>query len=729
MLFNKNTVISFCGFLAAFLTISNAAFPQKITCSGKVFDLNTKETISYANVYLKNKSEGTHTEEDGSFSIKLNPGSYELIVSYIGYRTEIIKINAGNSDISLVIPMIKTDVLLQEVSVYAKSSDTAGSVNISSISLQSKKVEQTSGVFPDVFRSIQTLPGISVNNEYSAKYNVRGGNYDENLVIVNGTQVYEPFHLKEAPNASVGIFNISLMNNVDIMTGGFSAMYGDRLSSVLNIEYREGSRERLRGAATLSLTNLEGYIEGPLGGNSTFLLSLRKSYLEYAMSVLKIDESIRLAFYDIQGIYTYRFNQANKLQFKFIRSGDEFTKNDGLEIYTPKSGTGTLNGVPAKYNTAGSELDQSNGNYYNNLFDAQFTSALGGKALLKTSVSYYEQYDYEYYLDTSYAITNAETENKYSFISSTSDANNNALNIKTIEGKISLEYQINPFYEIRTGASYQHLNYKQDQLSYWRMLYMQNYETYPDYKSEIYSDKPLDYAGEKIDASSYKIAGYLENVFQVSPALVINAGGRTDYFDMNKDLTFSPRLSASYKIEQNTTLRAAWGFFYQSPIYRQLAYSISSDTNTQSQKATHYIMGVEHLFKLNETGDRTLLLKIEGYYKKYDDLISSSSDNYGRITYSRKNDSKGYAAGFDVYSTLNLPGFYGWISYGYLKSKEEYIQGPPMSNPRYTDQTHTISIVADFDLGKNWGLNLRGAYGSGFAYTPRFPVYDSKTKL
>ena len=268
-------------FFSAFLFIlsfNGVSLAAKKMLSGNIYDSNSKEAISYASIYLKNMSVGAYSDENGHFKFDLENGNYELQISYIGYKTETVKITIDNHDITLDIPLLKTDVLLQEVSVYAKSADSAVSKEISSISMQSKRIEQISGVFPDVFRSIQMLPGLSANNEFSAKFNVRGGNYDENLVVVNGTQIYEPFHLKEAPNASVGIFNINLMRNVDIMTGGFSAMYGDRLSSVLNIEYREGNREKYTGAATLSLTNLEGFVEGPVG-KKLFVFALIKKKL------------------------------------------------------------------------------------------------------------------------------------------------------------------------------------------------------------------------------------------------------------------------------------------------------------------------------------------------------------------------------------------------------------------------------------------------------------------
>ena len=321
---------------------------KKIILKGIVFDSNTKLPIEFANIVNKKNKSGTSTDEKGEFSISIDDGKNDLLVSYIGYKTEVFELTGADDDLYIQIPLTKKDVLLQEVSVYSKTIDTVSGVSVSSISLQSKKVEQISGVFPDVFRSIQFLPGIAVNNEYSAKFNVRGGNYDENLVVVNGTQVYEPFHLKEAQNASIGIFNINLMNNVEMITGGFSAMYGDRLSSVLNIEYREGSRERFKSSATLSLTNLDASFEGPLTSNGSFLIGVRKSYLEYALSMLGAEEYAKPAFYDVQGILTYSLSPASKLQFKVIHSGDDFTSNEGLKSY-PYSGTGTYRNRYAKF--------------------------------------------------------------------------------------------------------------------------------------------------------------------------------------------------------------------------------------------------------------------------------------------------------------------------------------------------------------------------------------------
>ena len=182
-------------------------------------------------------------------------------------------------------------------------------------------------------------------------------------------------------------------------------------------------------------------------------------------------------------------------------------------------------------------------------------------------------------------------------------------------------------------------------------------------------------------------------------------------------------ISASYRFGDGLNLRVAWGHYYQSPIYRQLAYSTASDSNTQSQKAEHYIIGLEKNFSLNQQNIFTL--KVEGYYKKYTDLISSERGAYGNITYSRKNDSKGYAKGIDFYASLKFGVYYGWISYGLLFAKEDLYNDARGEFPRYTDQRHTFSFINDFNLGNKWSINLRFTYGSGFAYTPYYTRYNN----
>ena len=710
-------------FVIIFLSLFSFCYAQQVKVSGIIRDANSREVLPYANVSVKDDTKGVSTDAKGKYEISLPKGNYQLLVSYIGYKTETISVGLTDKDIQLDVNLIQTGVMLQEVSVYSARGNNNAAV--SSVSLQSKEMKEISSVFPDVFRSIQALPGIAVNNEFSAKFNVRGGNYDENLVLVNGAQVYEPFHIKEADNASVGIFNMDLMKKVTLITGGFSAEYGDRLSSVLDIEYREGNKERQTGSATLSLIHLDGVLEGPLGSHANYILGFRKSYFEYVLSLLDVDQDNKPSFYDVQGVVTYDLSEADKLQFEFIHAGDSYLYNPDDKIIGPSTYKGTFAGEPSDIYEYYKRHNGEDAHYYSNLFDIKNNVFLSSNALLNASVSYYLQIDRENKLETSDYNSNVTNSNYYFYQSSFRSDYNKSLEIKTLEGKTSLDYQINPFYDIKTGFSYLKINYENNLNAKDVQTYFQNTDQFPDTISlsiNEYSNQ------ENTVASSYKLNGYIENILQLNDNTIINIGGRIDYFDFNKDLTLSPRLSASYRFGNGLNLRLAWGHYYQSPVYQQIAYSTASDTNTQSQKAEHYIISLEKDFPLNQNLHDIFTLKAEAYYKKYTDLISSERGAYGNITYSRKNDSKGYAKGIDIYASLKLGPYYGWISYGLLYTREDLLTDNKGEFPRYTDQRHTLSLINDFDLGKKWSLNLRFTYGSGFAYTPYFVRYDTNNQ-
>lgn len=705
------------------LFFSSIMFSQEYNFSGIIRDGSTGEGLAFANVLLENNNIGTAADEKGVFSIKLKSGSYNFIISYISYKTETIRVEIAGQDIFKTIDLVSTNVLLQEVAVY--SSNISGKETTSGIAMQNKEIEQISSVFPDVFRSIQALPGLSVNNEFSAKFNVRGGNYDENLVLVNGTQVYEPFHLKEAENASVGIFNLDLMKKVNIITGGFSAEYGDRLSSVLNIEYREGNKEKYKGSVTFSFLNIDGYAEGPISSNLNFIVGVRKSYLKYIMNLLHYAEYVKPDFYDVQGVFTYHFAEINKLQFTFIHAGDDFSYQPGWETQGPFHYNRNWYNQNISFTQSSTKNDFNKSKYFSNMFDLKGSFIMSQKAFLSTTLSYYEQTDKENRTYTENYSQTGQGKDQFFYYSDYNSFNNNHLDIKTLEVKTILDYKIDPYYDIKTGVSFIHIDYLQNHKQMNAQVIKENMSGFPNIRLDTLIN-PDRLANEVINTGSYKLAGFMENVFQINDNCIVNAGIRGDYFEINRDLTISPRLSASYKVADNTTIRAAWGDYYQSPIYSQLAYSTASDTNTQSQKAVHYNLGIEHSFQTGNNSLRTVTLKADFYYKKYSELISSKRDEYGYLSYSRKNDSKGYAAGVDIYASLKSDWYFGWISYGLLFSKEDYLPDNSGYFPRYSDQRHTLSFINDFNLGKNWSMNLRFAYGSGFAYTPEISVFNSE---
>ncbi|HLA68393.1 MAG TPA: carboxypeptidase-like regulatory domain-containing protein, partial [Bacteroidota bacterium] len=304
------------------LSVSCSAFSQDFcTVRGTVRDGATHEPLVFANISVAGTRLGTATDARGTFSIELPRGKTVLRCSYVGYKTAEIPISVDN-EIRVLINLDAMDILLQDVTVYAYQGVEREHMSASLLSLQSEEIKNSTAVIPDVLRSTHMLPGVSANNEFSAKFNVRGGNQDENLILVNGTQMYDPYHVKEVPNASISIMMMDMIRKMDLMTGGFPARYGDKMSAVVDIQYREGDRDRYKGTATASLTDADIVAEGPLGEDASFIFGVRKSYFEYLLKYINRGSYHHPSFYDAQGVVDYSLSSGHTLFFKFLHAGD-----------------------------------------------------------------------------------------------------------------------------------------------------------------------------------------------------------------------------------------------------------------------------------------------------------------------------------------------------------------------------------------------------------------------
>lgn len=708
---------------------------QSYNVSGIVRDAVTKEPLVAANVLVVGTRLGTVTNDRGRFAMSLPPGQYQIQCSYVGYKSAVVEFMLER-DVEIPLELHSLDILLQDMTVFAsQEGNGSNQEEVNMLSLQSETITKITSLMPDVLRSVQMLPGASNDNEMSAKFNVHGGDVNENLVLINGTQVYEPYHVKEAPNASIGIFDVAMMKKMDLMTGGFTARYGDRMSSVLSIEYREGDNYRMRGQASMSLTDGNVLLEGPLGGDGSFIIGARQSYLQYEMKILNVEPDVHISFYDVQGVLSYRLAPQHKLMLKFINAGDRFGQD-------PLTGGGNSYKYPF-YTTNGqyvgsfaqmwNDTSESHAHYNSGMVALQSLNILSGETVLRSEISYYDQLESEH----------GWGQNHYEFLfhssalspdifyrNTTNKVYENGLRIRTLELNSSCDMQILPFYGLKTGASYQRIFYYENIVIARTISEFTNNYTYPDTLLNVRNQNLLDNALGSIDAQSYKLSGYVEDIVQVGEKTIVNLGGRFDYFDLNKDLTWSPRLNLAHRISPDLTLRVAWGHYYQSPIYQQLRYSTASDSNTQSQRAIHYVLGGDYRILADGERRRFLNVKVEAYHKTYSNLISSTLSSSGTITYSRKNDAIGRATGLDLQLICSIPGFSGWISYSLLNAEQRLTQNDTMGTyfPRNTDQRHTVAVVTDFDLGSGWGVNARVVYGSGYPYTPSVALYISALK-
>ena len=686
---------------------------SQMNLKGIVYDATFHEPVPFAHIVNSENGKGTISDENGIFNIEINQGK-ELIVSAIGYKSEKIIIEE-TSEITIYLTSMK--YLLNEVNVYASSKTIETAT--SSTSLRAKEAEQLAGMTRDIFRSVQMLPGVSTNNEISANFQVRGGSYEENLVLINGIRVNEPFHIKAEPMASVGIFNIDLIKNIDFLAGGFSAEYGDVLSGVLNVDYREGNRDKFEGKIYLSLLDLGFDIEGPVTKKSSFVLGARHSYLDYMMKVAGASEYVDLGYYDIQGKYDYRFSSRHKISLTAIYSDDYMRY--GPRYWTRfYEGSATIhdNYTPAESNN--DYYEHENDDYSNTLISLSSNNVLNDKFSLKTEYSYYSEYENEKYEFNRDQYTLFEEFPEYFYTYNLNENYYNSLTINTHELKSRLMMLISHAHSVSAGIYYRTPLYKYTEENIQDRIQQENISDFPDTVSYSFPDDPNNYQLTEIETHSYFTGGYVQHHWQINNRLILNSGIRFDYFDFNRDYDINPRFNLAYQVSKNTKIKGAWGIFSQSPNYRQLKDTIAYSGNTQNQRAIHYILGVEQ-----KLSDKTRI-KCEAYYKDYTDLIPVRRSHSGRLIYDEKDiTAEGYAYGMDIEFLYRGDKLNFMATYGLLDAKEKDKDETEYYS-RYTDQTHSLSAILGLILPRRFELSLRGFYGSGYTYQQMIIEYNEE---
>ncbi len=741
-----------------FCAITVQASAQNLMLSGSVRDGANNQALPLVGIAANNGAETvakTNTDDNGRFSFSLPAGKYMLTFTSVGYKTEKRTVTIANKDLFVPISLFPVRYLLQEVSVFSRSSND----NIPDIeragmlSMNSETVQKNGGILKDALRAAQTMPGAIGTNELSGRMGVRGGLQDENLVLVNGTQVFEPFHAKYAGSAAIGVFNTDLVKKIDLVNGGFSAEYGDRMSSVLNIQYRDGRKDRIGGQAGVSLTNVDALVEGPIGEHGSFIVGARQSFTEFLVGLLVPDERIKPSFYDVQGQVSYNLSSRDNLTFQFVHSGDRFQidpdPNSGKVNYAT-SVRGELTDISGTWTSR----NLINSRYGSTMLNLRSRNVVSPTLILRTEVSYYDQFDDESYSEESTgayrgvvrpATPGGISPRTYYQYDTYKGNGYNRLNVQTLEARSIADVEVSSLYQIRAGLGYQNLAYKQQKEAIDNRTRDNSFNTYPDTLRQQYNGNSAQpYFG--FDTRSFKANGFIENIFQIDESLLLNIGGRFDYFDLNRDLNLSPRVNVSYSSPLGITFRAAWGLYFQSPLYRQLLSYQSSDTNTKAQRAIHYVASAERRFSLGSvensflassspsSNEASLTLKVDAYYKDYSNVISANRDlanralSTGGILYpTKRNDARASARGVDVFLAFMLGRLNGWLSYGLLEAREallrDTIYDANYSYARFTDQRHAAALVTDYDFGEGWSGGVRYTFGSGYAYTPYVPIY------
>ena len=686
------------------LLIPNFIVAQKTTILKGTVKNNLNEPIEKVSIKFGNT--GDVTDKDGNYSIRI-PFNEEItiIFSHVSYRTFTKIITASSRNAIRYSPTLtlKTEEL-KEIVVKDIRKKAEGL-----ISIDGNKAKNIISPNAGVENILMTLPGVNNNNELSTQYNVRGGNFDENLVYVNGIEIYRPFLIRSGQQEGLSFINSNMVQNINFSAGGFQAKYGDKLSSVLDITYRKPTET----ATTIDASLLGGSItfEGQFLNNKlSTITGVRYRDNSLFVNSKQIETNFRPKFTDVQTFLSYDFSE--KLSLNFL--GNFSLNNYDYQPISRRTRFGTVaNPLELIVFYSGQEKDK-----YLTLFGALSTDyKVTDDFTLTTTASRYNTQEEEHFdIAATYNLgevdTNIGSQNfgEVDFSQGIGSQLNHARNdldalISNIQVKGAIK---NGETQWNFGAKYQKEDIK-DRIREWEIIdslgfsirppfHSTNNQPYEPFEGEI---TPFQNIRKDNNVAINRVSGFVQfnqRSFWNNHEVFYNFGIRAQNWSVigngiqSKNQTIiSPRAQFAIKPnwEKDMLFRFSGGLYAQPPSYRELR-NFNGDVNVdvKAQKSIHYVAGMDYSFQMWK---RPFKLTTEVYYKDLSNVNAYSIDNV-RIRYRADNVTTAFATGLDV--RLNgefVPGSESWVSLGYLKTEENIDNRGSIARP--SDQRIKFGIL------------------------------------
>jgi len=650
--------------------------PRTASVAGVLTDRASGEFISGATVILHTDSavtsgrgiRGAISNKYGFFSIAdVTPGAYFLTVRTIGYERimRTVRIEETGASVRIDLQLKARDIRTQEVVVQADR-EPSPTNSISSVDVRPEFIQQLPalGGEVDIFRTLQLLPGVKAVSEISSGLYVRGGSPDQNLTLLDGVIVYNPSHL----GGFLSTFNSDAVRDIRLIKGAFPAEYGGRLSSVLDMTMREGTREKISGTAGVSLINSRLTVEGPINDDATFMLSGRRMYLDLMMMAL--DEEMReetptYYFYDLNGKVNVRLSESDHL------------------FLSGYFGRDVLEGPPEP----DMNFDISWGNSTANL---RWMHIVSPQLFTNFSAIYT---DYKF----STLIVDEEA------------AGSRDASFKSISGirdfmlRGEAQYFPTENHVIKLGTEITEHRFRADATA--KLEEFAALEQTPTILTSL-------------DASVYA-----QDEWRITPLLSANIGARLYYFERGEYFRVEPRLSLAYALSDQISLKGAFSLGNQflhlitrNDLTLPTDVWFPSTERVKPAEALQGVLGVEsYLF------DRQYLFTIEGYYKKMRNLLEyRDTASFSLLVPLEESFTAGdgEAYGVEIFLNRRIGAFTGWIGYTLSWTTRffpELNQGRAFY-PRY-DRRHDASVVLTYRLGDSWEMGASWVFGTGQGYT------------
>lgn len=655
---------------------------------GRVYNINNNEPIPFASVLIWNSNRGGVADEQGNFKIEnVEPGFYKIRVTAVGfndYNTESFKVTKAVGA-TLAVPMEERNIDIQEIVVRPSLFNKREESPVSLRTIGIDEIEKNPGGNRDISKVIQSYPGVASTPAYRNDIIVRGGGPSENKFYIDEVEIpnINHFATQGASGGPVGIINVDFIREVNFYSGAFPSSRGNAMSSVLEFNQREAN-EKLKFRGTLGASDLALSAEGPLSPKTTFMVSARRSYLQFLFKALELP--FLPTYNDFQFKIKTKINSQTELSLIGLGAIDDFELNtEANETEEQRYILGYLP-VNKQWNyTVGAVLKHFNPN-------GNDTYVISQNKLNNSSEKY---------------LNNIE------------EANLKTLDYLSTEMETKFRYEHN----YRSATDFK-LNYGIDlqYASYFNRTFRKSFE----------GETPLtiNYRST-LDFAKYAAFGQASHSFmaqQLNLSLGLRGDGNSYSSKMRNPLEqLSPRFSASYRLTPGTSLNFNAGRYAQLPSYTTLGYKdaqgilVNKANGIKYIKVNHLVAGIE--FRPTDHSQIT----IEGFYKRYTDYPFSVKDSVSLASkgadYGVYGDeemlpsSKGKAYGAEFLARLkDYKGLNAVVTYTFVRS--EFTDKTGNYIPSSWDNRHLLTITATKNLKKEWDLGLKWRYIGGAPYTP-----------
>lgn len=655
---------------------------------GVVSDALNNEPVAFANVIIVGTGQGTVTDEEGRYEIRnLEPNLYDITASFVGYTEKtIFEIQVSNSKPAEVNFQLETsaeeiDEVVVRASPFRKTEESPVSLRTIGVA----EIQRNPGANRDISKVVQALPGVTTTAAFRNDLIIRGGAPNENRFYLDDVEVpnINHFATQGASGGPVGLINVNFINEVDFFSGAFPANRGNTLSSVLNFRQRDGRDDRIGGIFMAGSSDVGLTLEGPIGEKTTFLVSARRSYLQFLFDAIGLP--FLPTYNDFQAKVKIKLDTKNELTFIGLGAVDDFTLN--LDADDSEDRRFLLDNLPTT-----PQWNYTNGLVYKHYEDNGFWTMVLSRNMLNNEAFKYLNNDDSSEENLILDYKSQEIENKFRL--------ERTQQIGTMKFNYGIAYEYakynnRTFNRIFTNAGAQTIDFSSE-------FSMSKYGLFASASRKFNAERLILSLGFRMDGNSYSD-------------------------DMNNPLEqFSPRFSATYAFTDQFSFNFNTGIFYQLPPYTVLGYQedgvfINRENDIKYIQNQHVVAG----FEFNTASSSKI--SIEGYYKKYNDYpfllrdqisLANLGGNFGVIGNEPVTpDSEGRAYGLEFLFQQRLyKGFYGIGAY--TLGWSEFTDGSGNYLPSSWDSRHIVSVTFGKKFKKNWEAGLSWRFQTGLPTTP-----------